>query len=460
MPVRNHSHELLLLLSGYGFLRRGLRLDLRDVVPRSVLARSCARVHIAIANLKIRVPTQLGEEHANLRSHLRRGHGALNVVPDLFESGLPGRVTLFHLKNQVARGTGQLDRVRDVTPVVRENHVRHFRAQILALQRRSQIAAVLGRLRVVRVGRSQVGEFLAGPRPPNQVLRLNQRGRVLLLALAVRGKQNLAQKYLFLANVILLMILVVLPHRFIGDEDLPANLFGDHPLRQERVPQLLLVLFERHAVLLADPIAELIRVADSGLHLQPGDFPCGVRIHADVEVLGPLDQQKLVDLVAQRVGHLLVEGLSQLSRTGALLPELVGRFHAKLVQVALGDDVAVHFGGDFLHYPDVRYVRRGGHRNRCRNEYCKPANHKTILPVYQHPGHGAAKSRLCRRGPALRFQLLQLFGDVPQYRGRPRLPFERQKQHSRRRELRTPSLANQAHQTPRIHPRLRVELDA
>jgi hypothetical protein len=68
--------------------------------------------------------------------------------------------------------------------------------------------------------------------------------------------------------------------------------------------------------------------------------------------------------------------LRSLSGGRALLVKLVFRFPPELLQIAFGDDLAVHFGGDLFHHLNIC---RGGERERCRDEYYKPAKHRPSL---------------------------------------------------------------------------------
>jgi len=101
------------------------------------------------------------------------------------------------------------------------------------------------------------------------------------------------------------------------------------------------------------------------LHLHGGQALADFGVHVDVQVLGFLHQQELVDLVAQGVRGFFVESLGQLGARQALLAKLHLDLRAGTRQFAPRDDVVIYFGDNF--FDDV-HVGRRGHRDRCRQK--------------------------------------------------------------------------------------------
>jgi hypothetical protein len=97
-----------------------------------------------------------------------------------------------------------------------------------------------------------------------------------------------------------------------------------------------------------------VGIADLALHLQFGDAPGDFGIHADVEILGLLHQQELVDLIAQGVGGFLFHRLLQFETGKAILTQLRLDTEPSLLEFAAGDNVVVHFGDDLFDDADIR----------------------------------------------------------------------------------------------------------
>ena len=86
---------------------------------------------------------------------------------------------------------------------------------------------------------------------------------------------------------------------------LHRHLFGDflanHALREEAVLHLLLEVFIRHAALFLDIVLELFGVGNLGIGLDGGHLLADFAVDIDIEVLGLLGQDQLIDAVAQQV---------------------------------------------------------------------------------------------------------------------------------------------------------------
>ena len=171
------------------------------------------------------------------------------------------------------------------------------------------------------------------------------------------------------------MLFVVLLHLGFGHDHVAHDFLPDDPLGQHLVLHLQLEVFVGHSGVFADEGLELVGIGDLLLHLDFGEAAGDVRIHGDVEVLALLHEQELIDLVAERVGVVFVDGLlkARPAQTLALglgfdLEPLPGKF-------AASDDVAVDFGGDLFDDFDV-VVCRGTNRDGGRSdEYYKTTKH-------------------------------------------------------------------------------------
>jgi hypothetical protein len=114
--------------------------------------------------------------------------------------------------------------------------------------------------------------------------------------------------------------------------------------------------------------------------LQGSQFPGDVGIDIDGEILGFLDQEELIDLVAQGIGRVFADGFLEFDSGETFGAEALFDLLARLFQFAAGNNVAVHFGGNFFHDPDIG---SDGGRQRRKAEHYKPANHMAFLLVYR-----------------------------------------------------------------------------
>ena len=169
------------------------------------------------------------------------------------------------------------------------------------------------------------------------------------------------------------MSLVVFAQLGFWNGEAGADLLADQPALQELVGQLLLILFKRDARVVADEVVEFLGVGDLGHHLHFGQPFGHLAIHADIQILGLLHHQQQVDLIPQEVLGFLLFGLGKFdSLQVPLLAQEHLQFSSLFVQLAAGDDVPIHFGGNFLHHADVCGNR---HRQGRHHDYYKPANH-------------------------------------------------------------------------------------
>ena len=86
---------------------------------------------------------------------------------------------------------------------------------------------------------------------------------------------------------------------------LHRHLFGDflanHALREKPVLHLLFEVFVRHAALFLDVRLELFWVGNLGIGLDRAHLLADFAVDIDVEILGLLGQNQLVDAIAQQV---------------------------------------------------------------------------------------------------------------------------------------------------------------
>ncbi len=173
----------------------------------------------------------------------------------------------------------------------------------------------------------------------------------MLRSLSHRRDQNLAQKNLLLPHELVLVIVVVFLQFGFRKRHLSANLLPDHPLCDIPVLHLLLHILERHARLILYPLMKLIRIGDLVLDLNVGQFLRNLGIHVNIQLLALLDQQQLIDLVAQPVRLACLQQILSLLRRYILLFQFLFQNHPALLQLAPGDDVAVDLRYNLFDYP-------------------------------------------------------------------------------------------------------------
>ena len=265
--------------------------------------------------------------------------------------------------------------IGDITFLLLEDDVAEFFSHLVAPVA-GQFTAIAGGFQIVGIGRREVAEFLALARTRHQVLGFSFSGCNLLGSLTLGGNHDLLQENSLIAHEIIFVLFIVFLHFRLGNVDLLAHLFADHALGQKLVLHLLFEIFKWHAHLLADEIVEFIRVADLALHLHGCQALGDLAIHVDIEVLGFLDQQELIDLVAQGVGGFLLESLLQLGAVETLLAKLSVDLLAGPRQLAARNDVVIHFGDNLF---DGVNVGGRSHGDGSRKKENKPAIHITDI---------------------------------------------------------------------------------
>src|ERR1019366_8430041 len=80
----------------------------------------------------------------------------------------------------------------------------------------------------------------------------------------------------------------------------------------------------------------------------------------------------LVDLVAQRVGAVLLDGVGELGSSHALRAQAAFDLLALFRQLPAGDDIAIHLGGDLFHHAHRLRLGRGSAHRRPAKYYKLP----------------------------------------------------------------------------------------
>ena len=159
------------------------------------------------------------------------------------------------------------------------------------------------------------------------------------------------------------MLLVVFPQVGLGDVHAVPDFLPDDALRKHLALQLVAVILVAHAGLFLDVRLELVGIGDLGAHLNVGELARHLGIDVDVQILGLLHQQKLVDLVAQRVGRVVPDFFLQLLAVQPFAAETALQIALLRFELSPRDDVAIDFGGNLLDDTDVRRDRHG--QSRC-----------------------------------------------------------------------------------------------
>ena len=154
------------------------------------------------------------------------------------------------------------------------------------------------------------------------------------------------------------MLVVVLFQLLVLHRHLFGDFLANHALRQEAVFHLLLEVFIRHAALFLDVLLELLGVGDLGIGLNGGHLLGDVAVDVDVEILGLLGQDQLIDAVAQQVLLALGQLLFQFVADDAVGAQRLDELAAGAIEIAPGDDVAVALGDDLFH--QIRWGARVG----------------------------------------------------------------------------------------------------
>ena len=100
---------------------------------------------------------------------------------------------------------------------------------------------------------------------------------------------------------------------------------------------------------------ELVGIGNATLALDIGDAAVDLGIHVDVHLLALLDEEQLVNLVAQGIGSGLGHGVLQCLALQALFFSGCADAGTLAVQFAPGDNLTVDLGSDFLHNFDLRH---------------------------------------------------------------------------------------------------------
>ena len=134
------------------------------------------------------------------------------------------------------------------------------------------------------------------------------------------------------------------------------------------------------AELLLQPFVELLRIGDLAVRLNLRHMAVQVGVDVDVQFLGFLHQQQLVDLIAQRIRGLLIDSvIERLARQGLLLDQFFSDHVAPLCKLAAGNDLAVHFCHDLFHQVDLRVGPVGRKHQQRRTE---KKSQKKSVPIH------------------------------------------------------------------------------
>ena len=201
----------------------------------------------------------------------------------------------------------------------------------------------------VGVVASHLRESLAPARARHQILGLLLGGRHARVVLAFGGDQDFLQDDAFFAHEIRFVLVVILLDVLVLHLHLLADFLANHALRQEAVLHLLLEVFKGHAALFLDIGLELIWIGDLGIGLDGAQLLAHFVVDVDIEVLGLLRQNQLIDAIAQQVflplGELLLQRRS--GNTGGA--HGFDEFPAAAFKITSRDNVAVAFGDDLFH---------------------------------------------------------------------------------------------------------------
>ena len=103
---------------------------------------------------------------------------------------------------------------------------------------------------------------------------------------------------------------------------------------------------------------EFIRIGYTALGLNLRDAASNLGVDLDVQLFAAGDQQQLIDLVTESVGFGGFEVLGQFLAALPLFAQLRLNVGVHLLELAAGDDVAVHLADDLFDDLDVRRVGR------------------------------------------------------------------------------------------------------
>src|ERR1035441_1045603 len=160
---RNHPQEVSLHARGHFFLGGGLRLQLGDVLPTRVLGGRGAAIGVAFLDFQEGVLAQRGEVNAHLGLHSGLREEILNLALHFLVGSLSGFEAFVHFEDQ--EGSWPPDDFADEALLLREHQV-FDRLVHQAFGHRSDLAAVLGRLDVIGVIRSEAGRRMTSLTKP------------------------------------------------------------------------------------------------------------------------------------------------------------------------------------------------------------------------------------------------------------------------------------------------------
>ena len=136
--------------------------------------------------------------------------------------------------------------------------------------------------------------------------------------------------------------------------DLALHLRAHHTLREHLVLHLVAVVLVRQAGLLLNPLLELLGI----LHVEPDlnlrHVLADVGIDVQVQILRLLQQQQLVDLVAQEIGRSLLDRLLQFVALQTAAPQFLNQLLAGLDEIATKHDIPIHLCDNLINQLHIR----------------------------------------------------------------------------------------------------------
>ncbi len=187
----------------------------------------------------------------------------------------------------------------------------------------------------------------------HQVLGLLFGGRHARGILAFGGDQNLLQNNALIAHELHFVLVVIFLDFVVLHRHLLGNFLADHALSQGASFHFLPEVFKRHAALFLDILLELFRIGNLAIALDRGHLFADVAVHVNIEVLGFLRQEQLIDTIPKHVFLAFGELLLQFGADRATGAQGFDELLAAACEIAPRDDIAVAFGDDLLHHGHI-----------------------------------------------------------------------------------------------------------
>ena len=128
---------------------------------------------------------------------------------------------------------------------------------------------------------------------------------------------------------------------------------------------------------------KLVGIGNLALRLDLRQTARHIGVDLDVQVLAPLHQEELVDLIAQRILVLVTHDLSQLGAGQALTLCLFHQARPGLLHLPARDDISIDLGNNLLNDAHVGRLGQGSNR---RYEDNQPRTHNgqiLMVLIYQ-----------------------------------------------------------------------------